>query len=62
MKIFNIQFAAQHLTCKDKDNLSKILDKQQIRVDSNETEKSYQLDQMLHKYLAKVVTPTGARI
>ena len=49
-----IQFAAQHLTRKDKDNLSEILDKQQICVDSNESEKLYQLDQMLHKYLAQV--------
>jgi len=42
------------LTRKDKDNLSEILDKQQICVDSNESEKLYQLDQMLHKYLAQV--------
>jgi len=40
------------LTRKDKDNLSEILDKQQICVDSNESEKLYQLDQILHKYLA----------
>ena len=34
-----IQFAARHLTRKDKDNLSEILDKQQVCVDSNESEK-----------------------
>jgi DNA-binding GntR family transcriptional regulator len=49
-----IQFAARHLTRKDKENLSEILDKQQICVDSNESEKLYQLDQILHKYLAQV--------
>ncbi len=47
-----IQFASLHLTHKDRDNLSEILDKQQICVDSNESEKLYQLDQILHKYLA----------
>ena len=49
-----ITYAVEHLTSKDKDNLRKILDKQQICVDSNESEKLYQLDQKLHKYLAQV--------
>ena len=49
-----ITYAVEHLTSKDKDNLRKILDNQQICVDSNESEKLYQLDQKLHKYLAQV--------
>ena len=49
-----IIYAVEHLTSKDKDNLRKILDKQQICVDSNDSEKLYQLDEKLHKYLAQV--------
>jgi len=51
-----IQFAARHLTRKDKDNLSEILDKQQICVDSNESEKLYYFTNTWHKW----GTPTGS--
>ena len=49
-----VKFAIKHLTSKDKDNLNEILAKQKICVDSGDGEKLYELDQMIHKYLAQV--------